>query len=87
MSRFGNVVLGGSGGLRRPPPLFQLGSESVQITQHGGIRLAALEFREALFEVVEQARGIGAYGPLDLGCGRRSGGKPAPQEKRAARTQ
>ncbi len=49
------------GGLRRPAALLQLVCQGVQIAQHGGVGLAALELGESLFEIVEQARGIGAH--------------------------
>ncbi len=77
------------GGLRRPPALLQLRSEGVQIAQHGGVGLAALEFSEALLEIVEQAGGIRADRPRYPRCGGCGGGagEPAPEKKRAAARQ
>ncbi len=74
------------GGLGRPATLFQLGSESVQITQHGGIGFAALEFGEALFEIVEEPRGLGSHRSRHLLCGgrRRGCSEAAPEEQRAS---
>ncbi len=79
------VAVDGSG-LRRAAALLQLGSQGVQITQHGGIGLAALQLGEALFEVVEQSRGIRAHRSRDAGGRRRrgGGGETAPEQKGAA---
>ena len=41
---------------------FQLIAQGIEIAEYGGIGFAALEFGEALLEVIEQPRGVGAQG-------------------------
>ncbi len=63
------------GGLLCPAALFQLAPERVQVTEHGGIGFAALEFGEALFEIIEKPRGVGSHGSRDLRCLSHGGGR------------
>ena len=62
------------GRLHTASALLELGAERIEIAQHRIAGLAALEFGEALLEIVQQPGRVGTRGRCDLGrgtaCGR-----------------